>query len=332
MLSRVLARFLRLACYNPRMEHVIGVDLGGTQLRAALVSSRGEILAQERAPSLVAEGPAAVVARIAALTERVRAALPPGAPLLGLGLGAPGPLDPYAGVVFAPPNLPGWHNVPLRELVAAATGLPVELGNDADAAAVGEHRFGGGRGCLHMVYITVSTGIGGGVIADGRLIRGRHGIGGELGYLILDALHGTSWEDLASGTALGRAAAAAMRARPESALHALATPATVSAAHVARAAAAGDALAGELMEREARYLGMGFASILHVFSPEVLLVGGSVAIANPGLLERARAIAYARVIDDLYRAVPILPATLGDSAGVLGAAALLLAARAAGGA
>lgn len=310
------------------MEYVIGVDLGGTQLRAALVSAHGEILAQQRVPSLVAEGPAAVVARIAALVGRVSVALPPDAALLGLGLGSPGPLDPHAGMVFAPPNLPGWRDVPLRDMVAAATGLPVELGNDADAAAVGEHRFGGGAGCQHLVYVTVSTGIGGGVIADGRLMRGRRGIGGELGYLVLDAAAGTFWEDLASGTALGRAAAMAMPEHPGSALHALATPATVTAAHVARAAAAGDGLAGELMEREAHYLGMGFASILHIFSPEVVLVGGSVATANPALLERAAAIAHARVIDDLYRAAPILPATLGDNAGVLGAAALLLAARA----
>jgi len=310
------------------MQYVIGVDLGGTQLRAALVTSEGTILSQERVPSLVAEGPAAVTARIATLAARAAAQIPAGGELLGIGLGAPGPLDPVAGVVMAPPNLPGWQDVPLRAMVAAATGLHVELGNDADAAALGEHRFGGGRGYRHIVYITVSTGIGGGVIVDGRLLPSRLGVGGELGFLIIDAERGLAWEELASGTALGQAAADAMPAHPDSALHRLATPETVGAAHVAQAAAGGDPLAGALMEREARYLGMGFASILHVFSPEIILVGGSVATANPALLARARAIAYARTIAPLYHDVPIALATLGDSAGVLGAAALLFAARA----
>lgn len=308
------------------MEYVIGVDLGGTQVRAALVDAQGAVLAQERMPSLVAEGPAAVVGRITALVNRVSAALPPGAALAGIGLGAPGPLDPFSGMVFAPPNLPGWQNVPLRDMLAEAVGMPVELGNDADAAALGEHRFGGGRGYRHMVYITVSTGIGGGVITDCKLLRGRRGMAGELGYIFLDAANGIVWEDLASGTALARAAAAAMPGRPESALHDLASPADVTAAHVARAAAAGDALAQELMEREARYLGLGFASILHIFSPEIVIVGGSVATSNPGLLARARTIAYEHTMVDLYR-VPIEPAALGDNAGVLGAAALLFAVR-----
>lgn len=308
------------------MSVVIGVDLGGTQLRAALVSAAGEILAHERAPSRVADGPAAVVERIVALLTPLRAALPPGANLLGIGLGAPGPLDPDQGVIFAPPNLPGWQHVPLRGMLSERAGLPVSLGNDADAAALGELRFGGGRGYAHLVYVTVSTGIGGGVIAGGRLLPGRLGAAGELGFMILDAENGTIWEDLASGTALAAAAAAAMPARPESLLHTLATPATVSAADVAAAALQGDQLAGELMNREARLLGLGFASILHIFSPEIILVGGSVITANPWLLDQARAVARARALADFYREVPIEPATLGDRAGVLGAAALLFAA------
>ncbi len=309
------------------MEHVIAVDLGGTFLRAALVTAVGQVLAHERIPTEVEAGPTAVIGRVVALIERMRARLPEGATLLGVGIGAPGPLDPVTGLVYSPPNMPGWHTVPLRAMVAEATGLPVELGNDANVAALGEWRFGGGRGCQHVVYVTVSTGIGGGVISDGRLLLGRMGAGAELGFMILDAQQGAVWEDLASGTALGRAAAAAMPARPESLLHQRATPATVTGADVAAAAVAGDALAAELMAREARLLGLGFASILHVFSPEVLIAGGGVILNNPGLLEQARAIAYAHVKVALYREVPIIAATLGDYAGLLGATALVLAAR-----
>ncbi|MEI7643130.1 MAG: ROK family protein [Chloroflexales bacterium] len=244
--------------------------------------------------------------------------------MLGVGVGAPGPLNPETGIVYAPPYMPGWYNIPLRAALAEPTGLPVMIANDANVAALAEWRFGAGIGTRHMVYVTVSTGIGGGVIVDGRLLLGRLGVAAELGSIILDADRGLTWEELASGTALGLAAASAMPKHPASLLHALANPTRVTSAHVARAATDGDPLACALMDREAQLLGMGFASILHIFSPELLLVGGSVALENPGLLAQARAIAYRRVIVDLYRAVPIIPPSLGERAGVLGAAALML--------
>jgi glucokinase len=308
------------------MEHVIAIDLGGTQLRAALVTKSGQIIAHERTATLVREGPDAVIGRMLRLVDTMRHALPAGDTILGVGVCAPGPLDPFTGIVYAPPHLPGWHEIPLRSMIAEATGLPVELGNDANAAAVGEWRFGGGRGYQNVVFITVSTGIGGGVIADGRLLLGRMGSAAELGFMLLDKEQGTIWEDLASGTALAAAAAAAMAERADTLLHKLATPATVSGAHVAEAAARGDALAAELMAREARLLGYGFASCLHIFSPEIILVGGSVVLNNPGLLPRAREIAYANAKVDLYRGVPIELAELGENAGILGAAALALTA------
>jgi glucokinase len=308
------------------MQYIIGVDLGGTQLRAALVTADGSIIAHERSRTFIEEGPAAVIARMVGLISRVRAALPAGGDLLGIGIGAPGPLNPETGIVYAPPYMPGWYNIQLRDAVAEPTGLPVMIDNDANVAALGEWRFGAGVGTRHMVYITVSTGIGGGVIIDGRLLLGRLGAAAELGSIILDANRGLTWEELASGTALGMAAATAMPDHPASLLHTRATPDGITAAHVARAAADGDVLAQTLMDHEAQLLGMGFASILHIFSPELLLVGGSVALENPGLIAQAREIAYRRVLVDLYREVPIIPPRLGERAGVLGAAALILAA------
>lgn len=306
------------------MEFVIGVDLGATQLRTILVDRAGKTYADRRVLTQAAEGPTAVIERIVDCIMQVRAALPADGVLLGVGVGSPGPVDPEAGVVFTTPNMPGWDQVPLRAILSERTGLPVELGNDANAAALGEWHFGAGIGRKHLVYVTISTGIGGGVIVDGRLLLGRRGAGGELGHMIINVADHKTWEELASGTALGAAAATAMPTHPTSLLHQLATPHTVTAAHVSQAAAQGDLLAQQLMQREAEYLGIGFVNILHMFSPEIILVGGSVVTSNPLLLEGARQIVQAQVIADVYRGVPIEVAALGGDVGLLGAAALVL--------
>jgi glucokinase len=305
------------------MRYIIGVDLGGTQLRAALADERGTLLDEVRMPSGVAEGSAAVVDRIVTCVERVRAALPAGGELIGIGVGAPGPLDPFTGVVLAPPNLPGWARVPLRDLVAERTGLPVELGNDANAAALGEWMFGAGQGRRNLVYITVSTGIGGGVISDGRLLLGYLGSAAEVGLQIVDYTTLAFWEELASGTGLARAAADAMPDEPGSLLHGLASPETVTGADVARAAAAGDPLAQRLMDREGELLGVGLVNVLHMFAPELILMGGSVIVHNPWLIERAQRVIRERAYN-IYLDVPIEQAALGDRVGVLGAVALFL--------
>lgn len=304
------------------MEWVIGIDLGGTQLRVALIDRRGQIAAHERQPSQAGQGPEVTLARMAAVVEQLRAGLPAGDSLLGIGVGAPGPLDPQSGMILSAPNLPGWRQVPLRDLLAQQTGLPVVLANDANAAALGEWRFGGGIGLRHLVYVTVSTGIGGGVIVDGQLLLGRQGVGAEVGLMIIDAGSAQFWENLASGTALSLAAAALMRAQPATLLHSFATPERITAEHVAAAAARGDAAAIALMQREAELLGLGFVNLLHLYSPELILVGGSVVIANPALLDHARATVQRFVADDVYRDVPIEVARLGDRSGLLGAAAL----------
>lgn len=305
------------------MRYIIGVDLGGTQLRAALVDEQGQIYDEVRVRTEADEGPPAVIDRIAACVARVRAALPEGGELLGIGIGAPGPLDPYEGVVLGPPNIPGWDYVPLRAIMAERAALPVELGNDANAAALGEWMFGAGRGRNNLVYVTVSTGIGGGVIADGRLLLGFRGSAAEVGLHIVDSVGLAYWEDLASGTGLARAAADAMPDEPASTLHGLASPETVTAADVSRAAAAGDALALRLMEREGELLGIGLVNILHLFAPEQILLGGSVVMHNPGLLDRARLVIRRRA-HTIYQEVPIGLAALGDRVGILGAVALFL--------
>jgi glucokinase len=305
------------------MRYIIGVDLGGTQLRAALADEAGTLVEEVRVRTDAEAGPAAVIAQIAGCVERVRAALPEGGQLLGVGVGSPGPLNPYTGVVFTQPNMKGWSDVPLRELLADRTGLPVELGNDANAAALGEWYYGAGIGQTNLVYITISTGIGNGVIADGRLLLGHLGSAAEAGHHIIDWATGASWEDLAAGPGLAAAASEAMIADPRSLLHGMATPETVTAVDVAAAAEAGDPLAQRLLDREGELIGIGLVNMLYLYSPELIILGGGVVVHNPQLIERARLVIQERALE-VYRTVPLQRAALGDRAGLLGAVALFL--------
>jgi glucokinase len=308
------------------MEYIIGIDLGGTQIRAVLADTSGRILNRVQALTEAHQGPQSVIERVLQAVEQMQAMLPPGGSVRGIGVGAPGPLDPVSGVLFSAPNMPGWHHVPLRDILAERTGLRVALSNDANAAVLAEWYFGGGIGYRHLVYITISTGIGSGIIVDGRLLLGRLGSGGELGHAMLDDGSGLlrSWEQVASGTAMRAAAVEWMARDPDTLLHRLATPQTVTSADVAMAAARGDGLCQQLMDREGDLLGLGFVNALHLYSPEIILVGGSVVTANPSLLERARAVVQERVISDIYRSVPIEVARLGGDVGLFGAVSLLL--------
>ncbi|NJL34437.1 MAG: ROK family protein, partial [Chloroflexaceae bacterium] len=240
---------------------VMGIDLGGTQLRGVLVDREGTIYSRVRYATASTVGPTAVIDQIAQCVKQLQDDMPPDSRVLGVGVGAPGPVDPKEGVVFYTPNISNWHTVPLRDELVKRTGLRIEVGNDANAAALGEWLFGGGKGHSHMVYITISTGIGGGVISDNRLLLGHRGAAAEVGHILIDSM--TSWENLASGTALGAAAARAMPAHPESLLHQYATADTVTSVHVALAYDKGDMLAQQLMEREAELIGVGLTNILH---------------------------------------------------------------------
>lgn len=303
------------------MRYVIGVDLGGTNLRAGLVDTHGTILFDTKVDTKVEEGPQAIFGRMVTLIKTVQQQVPSGGTVAGVGIGVPGPLDPFAGFVFAMPNIAGFENTPLRQMLTDATGLDIELGNDANAAAVGEWIFGAGKGLRDLVYITVSTGIGGGVIADGHLVLGHRGSAGEVGHHIIDWHTRMSWEDTAAGPGFARRAAAAMRQHADSALHQLATPDTVHGSHIAQAAAAGDALAVRLMDEEGEAIGAGLVNMLHLYSPAKIVLGGGVVINNPQLVERAKVVIAERALT-VYRDVPVEMTQLGDRIGLLGAAAL----------
>ena len=305
---------------------VVAVDLGGTSLRATLAHESGKLGAIARTRTDAAGGPAKVVAQIAALAATV-AADTGDAPILGLGLASPGPLDPFTGVAFGLPNFKGWTHVPLRDLVADATGLPVTLVNDAAAAAFGEWRFGAGKGAANLVYVTVSTGIGGGVIADGRLLQGRQGLAAHVGHMTLQpdgprcgcGNHGC-WEALASGTALARNVQDRLRAGATSSLAAIADR-PLGAEDVVAAARSHDPLAVRLVQDEARWLGIGIVSLLHLFAPDRVILGGGVSTAFDLLQQGIAAEIELRAIPQ-FRQTPVLPTALGGQAGLAGAAAL----------
>jgi glucokinase len=307
----------------------VAVDLGGTQLRAAVVDGGGRVIASASTATDAKGGPARVVEQIAALVGQVRGATPQYA-VAGLGICAAGPLDPTAGVVIAPPTLAGWHDVPLVAVLRERLGFEVRLENDANAAALGEWRFGAGRGTSSMVFATISTGIGGGVIADKKLLHGRRGLAAEIGHMTI--AEGTQrcacgalgcWEALASGTALGQAAANLVALGAAPALARLAGAEPVNARHVAEAARQGDGPARALLAAEARWLGIGLVNLLHLYSPERLILGGGVAACLDLMRGCIEATIRARAMS-AYRDVPVLAAELGDHAGLIGAASILL--------
>lgn len=310
-------------------RYALGVDLGGTQVRAVRVDHAGHVAAFARADTAAAEGPAAVVAQIGDLIGVVQGEHSDDE-IIGVGVGTPGPVDPQTGTVWEAPNLQGWTNVPLRRMVEERTSKPVQVGNDANVAALGEWRFGSGRGTTHFVYVTLSTGIGGGVITNNALLLGRKGGAAEVGHITIQTdgpLCGCGnvgcWEAVASGTALARFAATALDRNRPTLITQFAGDAPVTAQHIVAAAAQGDELALELMEREGYLLGVGIVNLLHLYAPERIALGGGVT-KSMSLWEASMRRTVAKHAMPPYRDTPIGAAELGDQVGVLGAAALIL--------
>jgi glucokinase len=308
-------------------DHIIAVDLGGTQVRAALCDTSGHILNRTSQPANAAEGPDAVFARIAASVRQVAVA---GA--RAIGVSAPGPLDPWRGVILESPNLPGMIDFPMKARLEQEFHLPAFVGNDANLAALGEHRYGAGRGVSHMIYMTISTGIGGGIIADNKLFLGWRGLAGEVGHQTLD-VHGPPCncggigclEVLAAGPAIARDAREAIRAGRDSAVRAAVNGDLdeITTAVVVQAARAGDVLAREILERAGFYIGLGIVNLLHNFDTQLFVLGGGVAIhAWDFLYPQMVAALEKRAFPSMSKGVRVVQAQLGDDAGLLGAAAL----------
>ena len=308
---------------------VIAVDLGGTNIRAALCNHEGQVLKRIKQPTHAQEGPQAVIGR---MIEAMRGVLPDSTepPVRAAAVASPGPLDPYKGIVNYAPNLPGWTDVPLRDILRRELGIPVEIGNDANLAALGEQRFGAAKGVADMAYITLSTGIGMGVILNNHLVLGMRGLATEMGHTVMD-VNATwshagvlgSFEGLASGPAIGRRAQEKLREGQPSLMLALAGGdiAAVTSKEVSEAAQQGDPLAVSIVAQVARIIGLGFVNVFHLFDPAMIVVGGSVSLMGDMLFEPVRK-TIAQYVMPPYRGRPVVCAALGDDCGLLGAAAL----------
>ncbi|MGD9891781.1 MAG: ROK family protein [Dehalococcoidia bacterium] len=306
------------------------VDLGGTKIYSVVSDRECAPLADDYRPTEVERGADAVIGRIAESINAAATAVTTGdRRLAAIGVAAPGPIDVERGLILHAPNLPGWRNVPLGGRLSAIFGCPAVLENDANAAGLGEFLFGAGRGARHMIYLTVSTGIGAGLILDGQLYRGASGAAGELGHVVVDEtgpLCGCGrrgcLEVFASGTAIAaRAAEAIVAGRPTS-IARYAGRNGVAAEHVAQAAADGDPVARAIIGRAAHALGLGLADIVNIFNPDLIVIGGGTAQIGPPLLDPAMETMRANAFAGPVAHVRVVPAALGGRAAAMGALAL----------
>lgn len=307
-------------------KQIIAVDLGGTQIRTARYDLELNQLQRENTLTQAASGVKPTIDRMKAYIRRV---LPAGAEdVLGVGISSPGPLNPFTGVIVAPPNLPGWLDVPLREIIAEEFELPVYIGNDANVAALAEASTGAAQGCRHVTYITVSTGIGAGIICDGKLLLGREGLAAEFGHIpiIVDDNTVSSVELEAAGPAIARRARGAIKSGATSMVSDLVKDdlSHIDAKVVGLAAASGDQLAIDTIAYAGRIIGLGIVSILHLFNPEVIIIGGGVSKTGDLLFAPMRKAVREQVMDDAYTEnLRIVPSALGDDVALVGAAALV---------
>lgn len=293
----------------------IGVDLGGTKILTGLVNDTGVIERTVEVPTGASEGPDAVIERIVRSVQEVKGAVP-NEHLYGIGIGAPGPLNPKDGVVLSPPNLPGWDNIPLRDRVGQRFGLPCFLENDANAAALAEHRFGAGQGTTDMIYITVSTGIGAGLILDGKLYHGSGGFAGEVGHIVVDTNgpvctcgNTGCLEAVSSGTAIAREASIVFGRQ-------------CTAKEVAELAEQGNQDAITILDRAFAYLGAGIVSLVNLFNPSKIVIGGGVSHTGDAMFRQLSAAVQEKAFEAPRSMVTIVPAQLGVNSGMLGGATL----------
>jgi glucokinase len=308
------------------------IDLGGTKVRALVADLEGNVHGEEIRPAGATEGRDAVIDRLVAAlaAASARAAVSTGE-LLGLGVASPGALDLVHGLVFDAPQLPGWDGVPLVQILQDRLGLPVLLENDANAAALGENRFGAGRGIRHMIYLTLSTGVGGGIIIDGRVYHGAIGAAGELGHMVLK-LDGPRClcggrgclEAFASGTGIAwRAQDMVERGKAPGLARIQQKGSALDAVAIAAAARGGDADALRLWDETGLYLGVALANYTNIFNPEIIVIGGGVMSSADLFLERARDSMRERARAEPFKHVRLETAALGDRSGPLGMIAAL---------
>lgn len=314
-------------------DYVVGVDLGGTKMLAAIISPTGEILCRVKRKTPVQEGPQAVMAAIAACVEdAVDKSKVSRSIVRAVGIGVPGPLDPESGVVTVAPNL-GWKDVPVKTILEKHLSLSVFVENDVNAGTVAEHRLGAGIGVKDLIGIFVGTGIGGGLIFGGRLYHGFGKVAGEVGHMIIQyngprcgCGNRGCFEALASRTAIVRDLAKAIAKGRKTMLTKMTDGndiEKIGSSILAEAYRAGDSLTVKTLKRATRYCGIAVASLLNLLNPEMVVLGGGVVESlGADYVQRVAKVARKHTFDVTVKGVRIVPAQLGDDAVLLGAACL----------
>ena len=308
------------------------LDLGGSWIRVALATADGDLLWKERRPTASQEGGPAVVARVDELLQQgISEAGEMG--LAGIGMALAGPVDPETGIMYSPPNNPGLDGVSLKALWEKRVECPVLVGNDATLAALGTYRYGVGVGAHTLVYITISTGIGAGVVVDGRPMMGAHGMAAELGHMkvqkngpMCQCGHEGCLESLASGTAIAERARKQLEESGVSTLRDIVAGdiTRISAETVFEAAGQGDLMSKDILLDVAQALGLGLVNVLHIFNPDVVVLGGGVSTNWDYLRPAVQSFIDANAMDHVLKmGFRLEVSSLGDDIGLLGAAALV---------
>ncbi len=311
-------RRARLLQFNEESAAYLGIRFGVHNTTVAVSDARGEIKSTLDTKSILGQPDRAIDAALGLIDEALQAAEIPRARLQSVGVAVAGVVDQNSGSCVMSPNL-GWDNVPVRERLREALELPVVVNNNTDAAALAEGRIGAAKGYGTYVWLYVGTGVGAGIVIDGRLYYGRQGFTGEIGHCRLSK-DGPILEDVASGKAIQRAAEQALEAGRATKLSELERP--ISAGMVAQVAREGDEVASSILAEVGAHLGLGVSYLLNILNPEIVVVGGRVAEAGEGLLNAVRASAAHNALKP--ENVQIVASTLGDQAGIVGAVLLAM--------
>ena len=312
----------------------MGIDLGGSKILTAIVDPQGGMLSSDESITPATKEREAIIQSILdSAHHALRGAKVTMSEIFTIGVGAAGISNPEAGVLFSSPNLPGLRNVLLRDIMQEKLGKKTFLINDADAAALGEFYFGAAKGMSDFIYITLSTGIGGGIFIDGKIHTGAIGAAGEVGHMTIDdngpvcnCGNRGCWEMLASGTALTREARKRLEKGVRTSIleHAGGDIEKVTPEAIYSAAQQGDSLAKELIARTGYYVGVGLANLINIFNPGLIVIGGGLSNIGDMLLKPAFKVAGERAFREAFQAVRFVSAGLGRNSGVLGAAAFAL--------
>ena len=308
------------------------MDLGGNWIRVALIAEDGELLWRERVPTVAQDERPAVIARMEALLHQAISRVGDRR-VAGIGLGLASPVDPNTGIMHNPPNIPVLDGVSFKSLWGKSVQWPILVGNDATLAALGEYRYGAGAGAHTLVYMTISTGIGGGVVINGHPMMGAYGMAAELGHMCIDRngppckCGGVGClESFSSGTAIADTARRRLEAGVASTMADMVSGelGRISAEMVFEAAVRGDPVAREILEEAAQALGAGMVNILHIFNPDVIAIGGGVSGNWDYLQPTVRSYIEAHAMSHIQKlGFRLEISTLGDDIGLLGAAALV---------